>query len=445
MALDYTDEQLKKLIDAGAILVEGTNSEPLELFATNIDKKINASKICHVICSDPYSKVEELLSNVNLEDSVNFFIDKKEPGEEYKDYNEDFGFYNYNNSLISYVKYKENGKDCFRLTCNGFNNISDIEKTVEAFEKNNKRIDKLAIRLINKDYEDITKLKELEKKYDIEISYGNFKRVEETEDFLIMRETINYYKKLIQDENLSPLEELIYAYDLIKSYEYVASEKENDFDSRQIHLILKTGKIVCAGYAAFLEQLLTELGIETIVVSTQTLSGPHARNVIKLKDEKYGVDGIFALDATWDSARNLVKVVNGDGKEEIKNIGSKKEEDIIEKYYDNLSLYRCFLIPIENYNGKFRKEEFQGSPSDNDALIAAAEPDLTNYEYQPIIPCNNRPNFDKILRAISVVRLKEGYSREAAIESIKGIIEINDYYDKSKSNELETAVIKNNF
>ena len=443
MALDYTDEQLKELIDNGAILVESTNSEPLELFTTNIDKKIDASKICHAICSDPYNKVDEIVSNINLDNSINFFIDKKEIRKDYKEYNEDFDFFNYNNSLISYIKFKENNQELYRLICDDFNNISDVEKVVEAFKKENKKIDRLAIRLKNKDYEDIEKLKELEKEYNTEITYDNPNRkVEESEDFLVMRKTINYYKSII-DDNLSPLEKLTYAYDLIKSFEYTSSE--NQFDSRQIHLILKTGKIVCAGYSAFMEQLLKELDIEAITVLTQTSRAEHARNVVKLKDEKYDIDGIFALDATWDSARNLVKVVNEDGTEAIKNVGSKRDGEVIEKYYDNLSLYRCFLIPISDYNSKFRNEEFRGSSSDNEALIAAAEPELLNNDIKPILPCNNRPNFDKILRAIAVVRLKEGYSKEAAIESIKGIIEINDYYDKSKSNELETAVIKNNF
>ena len=92
MALDYTDEELKKLIDNGAILVEGTNSEQLELFTTNIDKKIDAPKICHAVCSDPYKKVDEIVSNINLDNSINFFIDKKEIGKDYKEYNEDFDF-----------------------------------------------------------------------------------------------------------------------------------------------------------------------------------------------------------------------------------------------------------------------------------------------------------------------------------------------------------------
>lgn len=445
MALEYTQEQLNNLVDNGSILVEDLKEGPIYLFEDgNISEIIKASKICHVITSDPYGKIGDIMPKIDLGDSINFFIDKKEKGKDYKEYNEDFFFSEYNNSMISYLKYKENNKEVCRLNCEGFDKISDIIKIVEEFKKNNIQIDILGIRLLNKDYEDIELLKDIEKEYKTEISYGASKVVEESEDFLVMRETINYYKELIQAENLSPLEQLIYAYDLIKSYEYNASESENDLNSRQIHLILKSGKIVCKGYSVFIEQLLNELGIETITISTQGKE-PHARNVVKLKDEKYGIDGLFAIDATWDSAKNLIKVVTEDGREEIKKLDSKEDGEVIEKYYDNLSLYRCFLIPLSDYYGKFRTEEYQGSPSDNDELIKEAEPYLTYYDLKPRVACNNRTNFDKIIQAIAVVRLKEGYSKEATIESIKGIIEINDYYDKSKSDELETAVIKNNF
>ncbi len=71
----------------------------------------------------------------------------------------------------------------------------------------------------NRTYPDLDKLVDLNKKYQLSIDYGSCYKTD-ADSYLGMRSTIDYYKDLINTANLSPVEKLMYAYDLIKSYSY---------------------------------------------------------------------------------------------------------------------------------------------------------------------------------------------------------------------------------
>ena len=71
----------------------------------------------------------------------------------------------------------------------------------------------------NRTYPDLDKLVDLNKKYQLSIDYGSCYKTD-ADSYLGICSTIDYYKDLINTANLSPVEKLMYAYDLIKSYSY---------------------------------------------------------------------------------------------------------------------------------------------------------------------------------------------------------------------------------
>ena len=136
---------------------------------------------------------------------------------------------------------------------------------------------------------------------------------------------VKYEKRLIEmirpALNLSPLEKFLFAYNIAKKYKKYKENEENRSESRNLYKILDGEFMVCVGYATLLEDLLTKLGIKaahySVTVDTsldsvpddalvipeeiENSSGGHARAIIHLVDPKYGIDGLFISDPTWDN------------------------------------------------------------------------------------------------------------------------------------------------
>lgn len=110
----------------------------------------------------------------------------------------------------------------------------------------------------------------------------------------------------IEKFDFSPLEKIMYVYDVVRNKVYVEVDENVDkYISRDLSSVLLGNKRVCLGYARMFDALLAELGIDTRVVylyNKEENSG-HARNEIYVKDEKYGIDGVYYFDATWDSKK----------------------------------------------------------------------------------------------------------------------------------------------
>ena len=122
---------------------------------------------------------------------------------------------------------------------------------------------------------------------------------------------------------LSPYEKFLYAYNITKHYKKYNEVDENDdkFNSRKLYKIIDNDEyMVCVGYANMFQDLLTKLGINSTTYSVgvdvgfdslDALSeysedaiskyGGHSRVIVNLVDPKYGIDGIYQSDPTWDS------------------------------------------------------------------------------------------------------------------------------------------------
>ncbi len=121
--------------------------------------------------------------------------------------------------------------------------------------------------------------------------------------------------------NLSPFEKFLYAYNIVKYYKKYNESSDNVFESRKLYDVLINDYIVCVGYAKMLVDLLDKLGIastkyslnvdvgfdnvnpheENVAEDKKSTLGGHARVIVNLVDEKYGINGIYQSDPTWDN------------------------------------------------------------------------------------------------------------------------------------------------
>ena len=258
---------------------------------------------------------------------------------------------------ISGVEFRYSNKPIENLN---FKGLTPTEVS-EIYKRLSKKIEvtKATVSQENKTYDDILRLKQLSKESNLEIDYDSNSLNASLQDFIAMRATIDYYKDLITANNLSEAEQAAYVYDLLKTWHYYESE-ENKSYSRNIHSIIREGKIVCGGYASFAQQLLKELGIPAIKVSVTMPDEKgdivgHARNIIRIDDEKHNIHGIYALDITWDSDKDILVINQDDKNLVVQSVPEEMKDKIIDKY-DSLSLYRYFLVPMSDYELRFPNE-----------------------------------------------------------------------------------------
>ena len=153
----------------------------------------------------------------------------------------------------------------------------------------------------------------------------------------------------------------------------------------------------------------------------------HARVLLKIDDPKYGIDGTYAFDPTWDSARDFVKVIDKDGNEKIRNMNNLEENDTVVRKYDHLSRYKYFLVPRNEYEEKFVGEKM---PKLNEADYYGAD-EISKSEMK------NDSNLDlisfpkeKFKYLVRKIKLCEGYSKESIDELIDEILDINGFNKK---------------
>lgn len=138
---------------------------------------------------------------------------------------------------------------------------------------------------------------------------------------------IKYEKRLLEmvkpaiESNLTPFEKYLFAYNIVKKFKKYKEDESNPKNARDLYKLLDNEYMVCVGYSHLLGDLLDKLGIsntyysvtvnvgfdklgsdiEVLPEEIELEKGGHARRQIRLIDEKYGIDGIFLTDPTWDN------------------------------------------------------------------------------------------------------------------------------------------------
>ena len=108
----------------------------------------------------------------------------------------------------------------------------------------------------------------------------------------------------IKKLGFSPMESIMYVYDLVRSRIYTEEDLgESYLKSRDLSEVMFGDKIVCVGYANLFQAYLNSLGIQSFLVPLTNIndSNGHVRNVVYVQDEKYNIDGVYYFDPTWDS------------------------------------------------------------------------------------------------------------------------------------------------
>ncbi len=282
-------------------------------------------------------------------------------------------------------------------------------------------------------------LKDLETKLlesKICVNYNNKSCYAPLDEFEEMVDSLNTMVSLIESKGLSPLEKLMYAYDMVKANPYVKEAvKNHSGDSRYLHKVLTGDKIVCAGYSRILEELANRLNIPCSYITgnsvkNNSIIGRHARNLVYLKDDKYNIDGFFELDATWDSY-------------------SKESKN-------KIAYYNHFLMPINSRNRKeylnYKKSSLLNgindtfnSTSGNISLAILNKQDLSLGEFfneqlsQGVEQKNlTYKNFIKAIKTVRTVQSIDGEKTEKNIEKeVRQLSIINSNREKVYANGTE--------
>lgn len=124
-------------------------------------------------------------------------------------------------------------------------------------------------------------------------------------------EYLQYEKRLYEmvkpTENLSPFEKYIYIYNLVKNYKQYNENPKDLLDSRDIYRVLDNEYMTCTGYSLLFNNLLNKVGINNMVYKKEVIDigDDHLRSYVHIKDKKYGIDGFYCADTTYDNNLNI--------------------------------------------------------------------------------------------------------------------------------------------
>lgn len=109
---------------------------------------------------------------------------------------------------------------------------------------------------------------------------------------------INRIKTLVEKEALTDFEKVLRVYDIIKTYNF----DESCSDSLQLAEIVKNQTAGSKGFNKLFSFVLSQLGINSFVGREKDASQKETYvTIVDIKDDKYGVDGIFLFDPSMDS------------------------------------------------------------------------------------------------------------------------------------------------
>ena len=318
--------------------------------------------------------------------------------------------------------------------------IEDIIKLSQKYDLS--KYKRIMIKLENKNYDDIDKLSSLG--IDIYIKVLGDKGICTLDEFKKMRDFFNEFTNRYSTYNLSNLEKITLAYDYIKFFSFNETQTDRLTDSRSITKSIITGNVVCEGYSRIFCQLLSEMGVSSNLIfikPNKKEKGGHVRVILKVNDEKYNINDIFAFDPTWDSSQNTSLVSHSDGSVEYEIESRIKQDDTIIERLPSDIRYLFYMIPIHEYSKYFSKEKIEKIKKyPSGELIELSRDLMTILNYD-----DNEPKdsfvFDFIQELLYKVKKVEGYKDEQIEEYIHHAIEIlkQDRYgrfDKNKATQV---------
>ncbi len=240
----------------------------------------------------------DIISNpYDLEENIDIDIDSRLYDEEWKDFLTKF-----KNNRLQYIK--------------SINDITfgyfDYKKIADFVKKNPVLSTKRLIFNVPFDLS-LEKMDEINELFDYNTSNLYFSLYDNDSliTFKEYKDTISAIDKMINEVekfNFSPLEKIMYIYDIVRDKVYTeVDDGEDKRNSRDLTSSLLSDKIVCLGYARIFTTLIKRLGIKcntVFLINSNNNKNGHARNVIFVDDEKYGVKGVYYFDPTYDNKKS---------------------------------------------------------------------------------------------------------------------------------------------
>ena len=189
----------------------------------------------------------------------------------------------------------------------------------------------------------------------IQLTISNSDNQYTLEEYMDQEIKLENLVKPIRDANLSPLEKYLAVYDIVKNFKPYKENKEDKRQSRDLRYILKDDNeyIVCVGFARLLSELLNrveipckfihvdvddsyEEGSENEIKNINHVG--HARNLIRIDDDKYNIHGIYLSDTTFDSKRTqntfLHSLLTFDRLKEAKKLEKLNDLDLLMDFHN---------------------------------------------------------------------------------------------------------------
>ena len=144
----------------------------------------------------------------------------------------------------------------------------------------------------------------------ITIIYG-FEDVNIITFIKVMKSLDNMVKPII-NTNLSIFEKYLYVYNVTTHFKQYKDQVCREDDALSLFRIFEPNNdlIVCGGFSKILFELCKRINIKNKLISADAYeiayeeykkTRPHVRNISRITDEKYNIDGIYINDATWDN------------------------------------------------------------------------------------------------------------------------------------------------
>ncbi|MBS7020310.1 MAG: hypothetical protein KH135_00325 [Firmicutes bacterium] len=332
-----------------------------------------------------------------------------------------------------------------------FQEIMNIIQSIKNYKTNIGLENILLINPTNLTQQELTAIKKISQKIAITIdvilcaSFMNSNGIEHDslDEYININKLAENYIQELEHSNYSPLEKIIYIYNIVKSYHY---HEDDDNHCRMLSSVLEGKDIVCVGYAKILSLLLDKIHIQNMRYSTYSKNWGHERNLIYLKDDKYKIDDFFICDACWDSnelneySYFLLPpeyTLYFDVPESF-SIASLFALSNHKKQYSEI--YKLQYYPYNDINFKYSFLNFlQSCNSYQPDFSLTIEENMRLAKKMLKKRETKKLSFEKILDAILTVRIQEGFyqDKKHLLTYIKEMLE----YESNNEWELNSAKI----
>lgn len=326
--------------------------------------------------------------------------------------------------------------------------IDDVEKLLDKFKErgiNPKKV-KFAVHGEERkfDKQQWEKMQEVDKflhREGVAFGFEDMDKIWSVEEVENANEKIVKMANVIKKHDLSPYEKILITYLETSSRKYkMEKEDEHYSKSRSVFGVLNSNDIVCVGYAELMKAILEQVGDENIKVYSnhvacssdgKMIDAYHCNLIIQVKDDKYGIDGFYYFDPTWDCGHEYEKTpslayfmvpladikkikhqIRNDGAlpaKQWKSFMKKTKRPRGSKLINSLNKRKEEYVKFTGDSLLMSKAFLKNCLKKNPELIDIIRDDLIENAYlEAIEKCDNIKKSEKFLRKILKTTVKSG-------------------------------------